>query len=382
MVDDFSFEDDFSFDDGPALSQADFDTMAQSDNVDFDAYASQFDPVGIAQIITEPTVTSPGARGRTNITNVGAGSNLVFDPTFAAALDITRGIDPTRNIGGSGGLTVPSYLRPQIEGEFMTTPLGEADMVRPMFNSQLERILQQTIPEAMKEGPVARIATGIGNFFGNIFSEGRDFAKDATAGIKLPSLKDISEGFTNFMDRFRPRETDTRAVNMTEAAIRDEVPRFNYGEIPSGFTFGSMPRNTGIVSVDPRAAQNANRNVAEAIKDLQLVPSEDSRIIGNRNASINMRQQAGENLSDIVKSFQSPISKVQITDPAGVSSALPTERDREKRDFARDIFEAFPDQRTRQFGPKERLASINEEYFNRLRNQESFVDSGNFIVLD
>ena len=310
-------------------------------------------------------------------------SNIIgsrnFDPTFAAALDISRGLNP----GVGSPLVRPSYLSPQVPGEFMTTPFGEADMVRPMFFSQGEKFLQQTLPEIVRSGPMARIATGIGNFFTDLFTEGKEFAKDATAGIKLPSLQDISEGFTNFVDRFRPRETDTRAVNMTEAAIRDEVPRFNYGNIPSGFTFGSMPNmNTGIVSVDPRAARNANVNVAEAIQDLQLVPSEDSRIIGNRNASINMRRQAGESVSDIVKSFQSPINKVEITDPAGVFSALPTERDREKRDFARDIFEAFPDQRTRQFGPKDRLASINEEYFNRVKNKQPFVDTGNFIVLD
>ena len=319
-----------------------------------------------------------GSGNRTNITNVGGGSNLVYDPAFAAAIDIRRGIDPTNNLGGTGGVMVPASLRPQIQGEFYD-PFGD----KPMFFSEGEKFLQETLPGIVQTGPVARIARGVGSFLGNLFSEGKEFARDATGGIKLPSLQDISEGFTNFMGRFRPRETDTNPMNMPMAAIRDEVPRFNYGNIPSGFTFGSMPNmNTGIVSVDPRAARNANVNVAEAIQDLQLVPSEDSRIIGNRNASINMRRQAGESVSDIVKSFQSPINKVEITDPAGVFSALPTERDREKRDFARDIFEAFPDQRARQFGSKDRLASINEEYFNRVKNKEPFVDTGNFIVLD
>ena len=48
-------------------------------------------------------------------------------------LDIRRGIDPTL-IYGTGGVMVPTSLRPQIPGEFMTTPLGEAD--KPMFYSQ------------------------------------------------------------------------------------------------------------------------------------------------------------------------------------------------------------------------------------------------------
>ena len=103
-------------------------------------------------------------------------SNIIgtanFDPTFAAALDISRGLDPTLNLGGTGGLTVPSYLRPQIPGEFMTTPLGEADMVRPMFFSQGEKFLQQTLPEIVRSGPLARLARGIGS----IFQDGLNFA--------------------------------------------------------------------------------------------------------------------------------------------------------------------------------------------------------------
>ena len=30
----------------------------------------------------------------------------------------------------------------------------------------------------------------------------------------------------------------------------------------------------------------------------------------------------------------------------------------------------------------DRLATINQDYFNRIRNQEPFVDSGDFIVVD
>jgi len=243
-----------------------------------------------------------GAGNRTNITNVGAGSNLVYDPAFAAALDIRRNIDPTLNLGGTGGLTVPASLRPQIPGEFTTTDLGEADMVRPMFNSQLERILQQTIPEAIKEGPVARIATGIGNFFGNLFAEGRDFAKDATAGIDVPSLKEISEGFTNFMNRFRPQGIDTSMNVGTEADLMlgDTFPEVYRGgkgtvSVPDALysgqnTFGSMPRNTGIASVRPQQMQDVDRNVADA---LQLVPSEFQDVPTDLGSSIRIAPGSG-----------------------------------------------------------------------------------------
>lgn len=218
--------------------------------------------------ILNPALSSAN---RTNITNVGAGSNLVYDPAFAAALDITKGIDPTLNLGGTGGLTVPSYLRPQIPGEFMTTDLGEADMVRPMFNSQLERILQQTLPEIVKSGPIARLARGIGS----VFQEGIDFIKDSTAGIKVPDLKE----FTGFVDRFKPQRTvtDTNAMNMPEAAIIRE--KYDYGDRPLSAvmgqnTFGSMPMNTGIANVSPNISNQANQANMAVTDALQLVPSE------------------------------------------------------------------------------------------------------------
>ena len=234
-----------------------------------------------------------GSGNRTNITNVGAGSNLVYDPAFAAALDIRRNIDPTLNLGGTGGLAVPAALRPQIPGEFMDSDLGEADMVRPMFFSQGEKFLQQTLPEIVKSGPIARLARGIGS----VFQEGIDFAKDATAGINLPSLKEIGEGFTNFMNRFTPQRTvtDTNAMNMPEAAIIRE--KYDYGDRPISAvigqnTFGSMPMNTGIASVRPQQMQDADRNVAEA---LQLVPSESQNIPIDLGSGIRIAPGSGAN---------------------------------------------------------------------------------------
>ena len=356
---------------GSSSTQGNFVDMGLGDGTGGDSLSS---------ILNVPTGTN-----RTNISNVGSGSNLVYDPTFAQALNVSRGLLPGNTGGAITQDMLPASLRPQIEGEFYD-PFGD----KPMFFSQGEKFLQETLPGIVQTGPVATIARGIGNFFGNIFSEGRDFAKDATAGIKLPSLKDISEGFTNFVDRFRPRETDTNPMNMLEAAVRDEVPRVDYGTLPpSPFTFGSMPDmtlinaralpeqnlNTGIVSVDPRAAENANRNVAEAIEDLQLVPSDDSKIIGNRNASVNMRRQAGESLSNIVKSFQSPNVERSLL-PSGVFSMLPTAEDRRKRDFARDVFARIPSLRQQQFG------RFNQDFINRTLNAKPFDDSGTFINLD
>ena len=70
----------------------------------------------------------------------------------------------------------------------------------------------------------------MGNFFGDLFSEGKEFAKDATGGIKLPSLQEIGQGFTNFMDRFRPQRTvtDTNAMNMPVIFLVRET--YDYGD--------------------------------------------------------------------------------------------------------------------------------------------------------
>ena len=302
-----------------------------------------------------------GSGNRTNITNVGGGSNLVYDPAFAAAIDIRRGIDPTLNLGGTGGVMVPAALRPQIPGEFMTTPLGEADMVRPMFNSQLERILQQTLPEIVRSGPIARLARGIGS----IFKDGLDFAKDAAAGIKLPSLSTM---FPDTGGDSEPTVNRTAKVEVEE----EKEPQFFRGDVEGVPRFGTrtmdelqlIPDNMvvppnftyGITSVAPEKFFEANRNVADA---LQLIPS------------------------NLETNPISPVAKVQTSLlPSSIFNLLPTEEDREKRDFARDVFEAFPDQRARQFGPVDRFATINQDYFNRIRNQEPFVDSGNFIVVD
>jgi len=218
-----------------------------------------------------------GGGNRTNITNVGGGSNLVYDPAFAAAIDIRRNIDPTLNLGGTGGVMVPASLRPQIPGEFMTTPLGEADMVRPMFFSQGEKFLQQTLPEIVKSGPIARLARGIGS----IFQDGLDFAKDAAGGIKLPSLS------TMFPDTGGDSEP---TVNRTAKVEEEKEPEFVREDVEGVPRFGTrtmdelqlipdnvvVPAETygGIATINPNNFMEGYRSIGDALNNLQLIPSE------------------------------------------------------------------------------------------------------------
>ena len=113
--------------DDSQLTQADIDAINQADSVDFDAYASQFDPAGIAEIIAEPKV----GRNRSNIIGMTDrfGRNI-YSPKYAQALNITRNLLPgntiergsnlTRNqsfFARPRDLTRPENLRPTIRGE-------------------------------------------------------------------------------------------------------------------------------------------------------------------------------------------------------------------------------------------------------------------------
>ena len=147
---------------GVAPSQQDQDNYAQA----------------TANIIAEPKVGS----NRTNITNVGSRSNLTYDPAFAAAFDISRGLDPTNNMGGTGGLAVPSYLRPQIEGRLGPAPGA------PKFFSEAERFLQEDLTDAIRSAQ----ESGLG--ITGLLSKGLDSIKSVFDGVSF--LKDSKAGKT------------------------------------------------------------------------------------------------------------------------------------------------------------------------------------------
>ena len=242
---------------GSSSTQGNFVDMGLGDGTGGDSLSSIMNP-------------ALGGGNRTNITNVGEGSNLVYDPAFAAAIDISQGRDPTKNLGGTGGLTVPSYLRPQIEGEFYD-PFGD----KPMFYSQGEKFLQETLPEIVRSGPIARLARGIGS----IFQDGLNFAKDATGGIKLPSLStmfpDMGGDSDPTVDRVvKPKEEEKEPPFFREDV--EGVPQFGTRTmdelqlIPDNMVVS--PNFTyGITSVAPKKFFEADRNVSDA---LQLIPSE------------------------------------------------------------------------------------------------------------
>jgi len=295
-------------------------------------------PRGVADYILNQT------GNRSNIRNA-----VNYDPLYAQALNISRGVLPGNQVigfyptasqfQGQQDLTIPMDMRPTIS--------GRAGKFGPQYYSGVEKFLQEDAPELVKSAMNMGIG-GLLNKFTSTVSSTENSAKEAISGGKKKkknsfdglSLEDINKSVSDAVSNLVPNrvETDTNPMNMPMAAIRDEVPKVSYGEdkdgkIPMGFTFGSMPEQT------------MNTGIA-----------------GLSSAPVTV-----DRLNPIVQEIQDP------------SSQLPTEEDRAKRDFARDVFQAFPNQREKQFGSQD---SFNQNFIDRTLNQPkpNFDDEG-FIKL-
>ena len=125
-----------------------------------------------ANIIAEPKVG-------VNRSNVVGMAN--YDPTFAAAFDISRGLDPTNNFGGTGGLAVPSYLRPQLPGNKVLNEAGD----RTMYYSPVERFMQEDLADIAQSG--IGLTGLVGRGLDSLFS-GLDFLNNSKAGNKIEDV--------------------------------------------------------------------------------------------------------------------------------------------------------------------------------------------------
>ena len=239
---------------GVAPSQQDQDNYAQAS----------------ANILAEPIA----GRSRSNITN-----DPNYDPTFAAAFDISRGLDPTNNFGGTGGLAVPSYLRPQTPGNLILNEAGD----RMMYGSPVERFAQETAPEFIRG--IQKV--GIGGLL-NTISEAFTDAKraigldgGAQGGLKVEDLQPTM-GTLDPSDRFLGDMSQQGAgISVTDPVVT--TPNVAMGTIPQVSPlfdqFGNPYRTRadrnaaemaqqslsgGIASVAPNMAQDANIQVADA----------------------------------------------------------------------------------------------------------------------
>ena len=278
---------DEDFDDGygdPSdygMSQSDFDTATSIGQA---VYSGNDD--NIAQAIANSTAQPQVGQNRSNVTNM---SN--YDPRYAAALDISRGLDPTNNFGGTGGLAVPSYLRPQTPGNLVLNEAGD----RMMYGSPVERFAQETLPPMIRDMQKVGIGGLLDSLMGT-FTDAKNalgITGNAEGGLTAQELD---------MQRFDP--TDRTLGDMSQQGagfnVTDPVvntPNVNMGSIPQVSptfdAFGNVTRdagmsrfsdqfgqiNAGIASVAPSQAQE----VGDAMRDTFVTTTPNVSVPGFRS---------------------------------------------------------------------------------------------------
>jgi len=200
------------------MTQSDFDTATSigqavgSGNEDSIAQA-------IANSIAQPQVGQ-------NRSNVIGTSN--YDPQYAAALQISRGLNPGVN---TGGLDVPSYLQPQLTGPVASDFRGSFNL-EPKYYSPVERFMQTTLSDIAQSGPgiVGLVGRGLDSLFGGI-----DFLNNSKAGS---TIEETVDAFGNVVD---PNVTDPLSATGAVDAFGTPVSRAEQTrEANLGFGLGSM----------------------------------------------------------------------------------------------------------------------------------------------
>jgi len=229
------------------LSDAQSFTDFSPSGSDGDSYAQ-----ASANILAEPIA----GRNRSNITNLvdaRTGQSL-YDPTFAAAFDISRGLDPTNNMGGTGGLAVPSYLRPQVPGNKVLNEAGD----RMMYGSPVERFFQEDLTDAIRSaqesglGIPSLLSAGLGAIK-SVF-DGVSFLKDSKAG---KTVEEVAE------DEKRIEIADLEEQRQNQ--LTD--PPFMGGPIDT-VTKTSLDKLDDRPSIAELAEQRKTQNALNVISDL------------------------------------------------------------------------------------------------------------------
>ncbi len=188
------------------MTQSDFDTATSigqavgSGNEDSIAQA-------IANSIAQPQVGQ-------NRSNVIGTSN--YDPQYAAALQISRGLNPGVN---TGGLDVPSYLQPQLTGPVASDFKGSFNL-EPKYYSPVERFMQTTLSDIAQSGPgiVGLVGRGLDSLFGGI-----DFLNNSKAGSTVEEEVVKEEQKQNQMTdpNFNPISNTTIGIEDLDPAFMD-----------------------------------------------------------------------------------------------------------------------------------------------------------------
>jgi len=166
----FVDDSEIGMDDDSQLTQDDINTINQSDSINFDNYVDETKAMQDAQGIVDLA-----GQNRSNIRG-----SVNYDPIYAQALNITRGLLPGNDVRGDyfgaekfqgiENLARPPSLTPQIPGDLdMRAGYGYE---RPMFFSGLEKFAVQDAPglvrQAMDMGIMGLARKGF-NIFSRLF---------------------------------------------------------------------------------------------------------------------------------------------------------------------------------------------------------------------
>jgi len=280
------------------------DDFSQAD-MDFATAVGQqtggFGDDNTAQVIANQLAQPQLRQNRSNI----VGSST-YDPTFAAAFDISRGLDPTNNFGGTGGLAVPSYLRPQVQGDLVLNEAGD----RMMYGSGLEKFAQETAPELVRrisDFGIGSLIRSLGTTISDAFTDAKSalgFDGGAQGGLKVEDLQptmgtlDPSDRFLGDMSQQGAGITVTDPVvpaapPVTMGALPQVSPLFDQFGNPyrtradrNAAEMAQQSLSGGIASVAPNQAQE----VGDAMKDTFVTTTPNLNLPGFRSRSMSKEE--------------------------------------------------------------------------------------------
>ena len=320
------FDEAYSPDD---FSQADMDFATA---VGMQTAGAGSDDDSAAQFIANQFAQPQAGMNRSNIRGTAN-----FDPQFAAAFDISRGLDPTNNFGGVGGLAVPSYLRPQVQGDLVLNEAGD----RMMYGSGFEKFIQETAPEIVRgfqNVGIGSLISQLGTSISEAFTDAKraiGMTGKAEGGLTAQELD---------MQQFDP--TDRTLGDMSQQGagmvVTDPVvsapASVNMGAVPQVSPlfdqFGNPYRTRadrnaaeaaqqvlsgGIASVAPTMAREANTNVVDATRSLQGPPAFIDRDVQRVPGGFQMKGTFDYPGTDRDTKLESTL--------VGVGAGRPTEKD-------------------------------------------------------
>ena len=320
------FDEAYSPDD---FSQADMDFATA---VGMQTAGAGSDDDSAAQFIANQFAQPQAGMNRSNIRGTAN-----FDPQFAAAFDISRGLDPTNNFGGVGGLAVPSYLRPQVQGDLVLNEAGD----RMMYGSGFEKFIQETAPEIVRgfqNVGIGSLISQLGTSISEAFTDAKraiGMTGKAEGGLTAQELD---------MQQFDPPDRTLGDMSQQGAGmvVTDPVvsapASVNMGAVPQVSPlfdqFGNPYRTRadrnaaeaaqqvlsgGIASVAPTMAREANTNVVDATRSLQGPPAFIDRDVQRVPGGFQMKGTFDYPGTDRDTKLESTL--------VGVGAGRPTEKD-------------------------------------------------------